>query len=311
MAMDMKDALDGQGTRGTLGVRIAAGSVLVGVVVLGMKALAWWLTGSVALYSDALESIVNVVTALTALVAVRLSAKPADAAMPYGYHKAEYVSAVVVGVMIVAAALAIFHAAYEGFVAPVAMQMPLEGLLVNGAAGALNAAWCWVLISQGRKMKSPALVADGKHLLTDVLSSGGVVLGVALAAVTGWQILDPLLAVLVALNVLWSGWELLAESVGGLMDVAVPPEVLARIKRVIGDHAEGALEAHDVRTRQAGRVTFIDFHLVVPGTMRVDEAHAICDRVEQALFAEMDDTVVNIHVEPETKAKDTAAIKVL
>lgn len=288
--------------------KLAAGSIVVGVLVLGLKYVAYVLTGSIALYSDALESIINVVTAVVALVAVRTSAIPADANHPYGHHKVEYFSAVVVGVLIVVAALGILREAYFGITAPKPFTASMEGLLVNGLASVINAGWCWVLIHQGRRSRSPALVADGKHLLTDVVSSVGVLLGVMLAAVTGWAILDPALAALVALNILWSGWQVMRESVGGLMDEAVPEKTLSHIREVISANAEGALEAHDLRTRHAGKMTFVDFHLVVPGDMAVSSAHDICDRIERALKAEVEDALITIHVEPEQKAKHAGIV---
>jgi cation diffusion facilitator family transporter len=284
-------------------LQIAGGSILVGVIVLGLKYVAYAWTGSVALYSDAVESIINVVAAVAALIAVWYGARPADENHPYGHHKAEYFSAVLEGALIIVAALAIVHEAYGAFLSPRAIQAPLEGLLVNGLAGALNAVWCWILISRGRKLRSPALVADGKHLLSDVISSGGVVFGVALAAITGWTVLDPALAIVVALNILWSGWGLIQESTAGLMDAAVTPQQRNTIQKVISENAEGAIEAHDLRTRGAGRAIFIDLHLVVPGAMSVDASHAICDRIENALREAVHGAVVTIHVEPEGKAK--------
>ncbi|HEY8595010.1 MAG TPA: cation diffusion facilitator family transporter [Devosiaceae bacterium] len=287
---------------------VAVGSLLVGIAVLGLKYVAYQLTGSIALFSDALESIVNVVTAILALITVRLSARPADATLPYGYYKAEYFSAVIVGVMIVVAALVIFREAYFGLVGTHTFDASPEGLLVNALATVINGAWAYILLRQGRRSKSPALVADGKHLFTDVISSIGVLLGVLLAVATGWEAIDAGLAALVALNILWSGWGLIKESVGGLMDVAVPPDVLGRIRDLIAASADGAIEAHDIRTRQAGRMTFIDFHLVVPGDMPVAEAHAICDRIEQKLKDEVKDAQITIHVEPEEKAKHSGIV---
>jgi cation diffusion facilitator family transporter len=222
--------------------KAALGSVAVGALVLALKYAAYLLTGSVALYSDALESIINIATAAAALLALRVSAKPADANHPYGHHKAEYFSAVLEGVLIVLAALAILREAYLGFLNPRPLDAPAIGLAVNALASTLNGAWAWFLIRNGRRWRSPALVADGKHLFTDVVTSGGVLVGVGLVAVTGWLVLDPALAALVAVNILWSGWGLVRSSVGGLMDEAVPPEVLARIKGAIAEHGEGALE---------------------------------------------------------------------
>ena len=288
--------------------KLAAGSIVVGIAVLALKYVAYLLTGSIALYSDALESIINVVTAVVALLAVRTSAIPADASHPYGHYKVEYFSAVVVGVLIVVAALTILREAYFGIMAPKPFNASMEGLLVNGLASIINAAWCWVLIRQGRRSRSPALIADGKHLLTDVVSSVGVLLGVVLAAATGWAILDPALAALVALNILWSGWGVMRESVGGLLDEAVPETTLSRIRDVISSNAEGALEAHDLRTRHAGKMIFVDFHLVVPGDMAVSAAHDICDRIERALREAVEDAMITIHVEPEQKAKHAGIV---
>lgn len=287
---------------------LAIASIAVGVLVLGLKYTAYVVTGSIAFYSDALESVINVLTAIMALYAVKLSAQPPDARHPYGHHKVEYFSAVLEGVLIVLAALSILREAYLGFLSPKPLQAPLQGVLFNGAAAIINAIWSWTLIRYGRRHRSPALVADGRHLLTDVVTSAGVVIGIVLVAATGWTVLDPILAALVALSILWSGWGLVKESVGGLMDEAARPETLARIRELISAHAEGALEAHDLRTRLAGRRTFIDFHLVVPGQLSVSDAHDICDRLERALKAEVEDALITIHVEPENKAKHSGIV---
>lgn len=287
---------------------IAAASLLVGLAVLGLKLVAWYVTGSVALYSDALESIVNVVTAIVALIAVRLAQRPADAALPYGYHKAEYFSAVIVGVMIIVAAILILREAYFGFMAPEVPEAPGLGLAISAGATVVNLLWAQVLIRQGRKARSPAIEADGKHLMTDVVSTIGVLVGLGLVILTGWAVLDPILAALVALNILWSGWGVIRESVGGLMDVAVPPETGKLIRDVIAANADGALEAHDIRTRQAGKLTFIDFHLVVPGAMTVEAAHTICDCLEAKLREAVEDVQITIHVEPEEKAKHSGIV---
>nr|WP_108395580.1 cation diffusion facilitator family transporter [Devosia submarina] len=287
---------------------IAGASLLVGLIVLGLKFLAWYVTGSVALYSDALESIVNVVTAIVALIAVRLAQRPADAALQYGYHKAEYFSAVVVGVMIIVAAILILREAYFGFTAPQLPQAPAQGLAISGVATIINLSWAQVLLRYGRKARSPAIEADGKHLMVDVVSTGGVLLGLGFVLLTGWAIIDPILAALVAINILWSGWGVIRDSVGGLMDVAVLPETQKTIREVIAGNAEGAIEAHDIRTRQAGKMTFIDFHLVVPGSMSVDDAHQICDGIEAKLRQTVPNAQITIHVEPEQKAKHSGIV---
>ena len=291
--------------------KLALGSIVIGLVVLAIKYLAYVLTGSVALYSDALESIINVATAVAAFLAVRVSAVPADANHPYGHYKAEYLSAVLEGVLIIVAALSILVAAYQGFINPRPIDAPFRGLLVNAGASVLNAVWCAILMRYGRAWRSTALLADARHLWTDVVTSAGVLVGVSLVAWTGYLQLDSIIAALVALNILWSGWGLMRESIGGLMDEAVAPAKLALVRDIISRHAIGALEAHDVRTRSAGRATFIDFHLVVPGAMTVSDSHVVCDRIENALREAIPDVTISIHVEPEEKAKHAGGVPVV
>lgn len=279
--------------------RLAAGSILVGLVVLGLKFLAWQATGSVALYSDALESIINVATSLAAFVAITVSARPADEGHPYGHSKAEYFSTVLEGVLILFAAAAILFEAWRGFRHPEPLDAPLLGLGINACATGLNAAWGLLLIRTGKRARSPALTADGRHLMTDVYTSGGVLVGVALVAITGWAVLDSVIAALVALNILWTGWTLMRASVGGLMDSSLPPEELAQVQSLIDANRGAATGTRALRTRHAGRLTFIDFTLVTPGGMNVTDAHAICDDIEAALTAAFPAASITIHLEPE------------
>jgi cation diffusion facilitator family transporter len=289
-------------------LRLAAGSIVVGLVVLALKGAAWWITGSAALYSDALETVVNVVTAIVAFWALRIASRPADHDHPYGHDKAEFFSAVVEAVLIVIAAASILHHVWLNFQIGAPLRAPLTGMGVNLVATVINAAWAWFLLRQGRAIRSPALTADAKHLGTDVVTSSGILVGLLLVVATGILWLDSALAALTAVYILWTGVRMLQQSLSGLMDAAPDAETLARIRRTVSQHAEGALEAHDLRTRQAGRLTFLQFHLVVPGGMTVEEAHDICDRIEEALKAEMEGLVVTIHVEPERKAKHTGVI---
>jgi cation diffusion facilitator family transporter len=288
--------------------RIALGSTAIGIAVLGLKFAAYLFTGSVALYSDALESTINVVAACVALFALRLSAKPADAKHPYGHQKVEYLAAVFEGALILVAAMAVFHAAWGAWHNPRAVSHNALGYGLNVLAGVLNGAWCWLLITRGRTLRSPALVADGQHLLTDVISSLGVLFALVVSVATGLAWLDPLLAGLVGVNILVSGWKLMQSSFGGLMDEAAAPEELEEIRTIIGREGEGALEAHDLRTRHSGPATFIEFHLVVPGEMRVDRAHDICDRIEAGLREAFSGAIITIHVEPENKAKHSGIV---
>jgi cation diffusion facilitator family transporter len=285
------------------GERMAIGSIGIGIVVLAMKAAAWWLTGSAALFSDALETTVNVAAGVIALGALRVAAAPADDNHPYGHDKAEFFAAVIEGVLIVVAALSIFHHAWAVWSDPRPLRYPLQGIGLNAVATVLNGGWCAMLLRAGRRLRSPVLVADGHHLLADVVTSCGVTLGVALVVLTGFLLLDPLLAAATGIYVLFAGMRVISSSVGGLMDAAPPTEVIQRIRALVAESAEGALEAHDLRMRYAGRLTFLEFHLVVPGTMTVADSHAICDRIEATLKAEMSNLEITIHVEPEAKAK--------
>jgi len=285
------------------GERIAIGSIGIGLAVLGLKGAAWWITGSAALYSDALESTVNVAASVIALTALHFAAIPADANHPYGHDKAEFFAAVVEGVLIVIAALSIFRHAWIVWQDLHPLAMPAQGIGLNAVATVLNGAWSVLLLRSGKRLRSPALIADGRHLVADVVTSVGVAIGVVLAVVTGYLPLDPLLAAATGVYVLWSGMKMISDSVGGLMDAAPEPAVVQRIRELVAESAAGAIEAHDLRMRHAGRLTFLEFHLVVPGSMTVAESHAICDRIEETLRAEMAHLVITIHVEPEEKAK--------
>ena len=288
--------------------QIASFSIVLGVGVLALKAGAWWLTNSAALFSDGLESTVNVAASIIALVALRFAERPADANHTYGHQKAEFFAAVIEGALIIVASLAILQHAWETWRNPVPFVLPWQGLALNGLATVLNGVWGSVLLRSGRQNRSMTLVADGKHLWADVVTSVAILAGLGLAIWTGRREVDPLIAAAIAIYVLWSGTSLIGESVSGLMDAAPPPEVVERIRQLVAEHAEGALEVHDLRTRHAGRLTYLEFHLVVPGDMRVSEAHDICDRIEAALKAEMQYLTTTIHVEPEGKAKHHGVI---
>ncbi|MGI4953181.1 MAG: cation diffusion facilitator family transporter [Janthinobacterium lividum] len=283
--------------------RIASGSIVVGILVLAMKAAAWWMTGSAALYSDALESVVNVIASLMAFAALIYAARPADDNHPYGHEKVEFFSAAIEGALIIVAALSILQHAWVSWRDPVALDAPWLALGLTAVSTLFNGGWAAVLMRTGRLERSTALVADAKHLYSDVVTSVGILIGIGLVLLTGLRWLDPLLAAATAVHVLWSGLTVIRSSVAGLMDEAPDSATMERIRRLVNQHAAGAIEAHDLRTRHAGRLTYLEFHLVVPGEIRVDEAHAICDRVEGALKAEVEGLIVTIHVEPEGKAK--------
>ncbi len=277
-------------------------AVGLGLIILVLKLIAYWLSGSVALLSDALESIVNVVAAIAVLITIREAAKPPDADHPFGHSKIEYLSAILEGILIVLAALLIGRQAWERFQQPSELKSLGIAALISLIASALNAGLAAFLVWVGRRERSPALLADGMHLWTDVVTSVGVLVGVGLAWLTGWWWLDPLLALLVAANILWVGWHLLRDSVGGLIDEGLPDTEVSQIQQAIEQAMQGALEVHDLRTRRAGRHTFVTFHLVVPGHMPVSEAHDICDQLEVAIHEVVSGSFTTIHVEPEEKA---------
>jgi cation diffusion facilitator family transporter len=288
--------------------RIASGSIVVGLVVLALKSAAWWLTGSAALYSDALETVVNVAASAMALYALRVASQPADHDHPFGHAKAEFLAAAVEGALIVVAAASILQHAWDTWQHPHVLQAPLVGIGINAVATLINFAWAQLLLRVAARSRSAALAADGRHLLADVATGLGVIAGVSLVIVTGHLWFDPVTAALTAVYVLWSGLRLIRHSAGALMDEALDDATLARIQSVIRANGAGAIEAHDLRTRHAGRSTFLEFHLVVPGAMPVAEAHDICDRIEAAFRREMDHLIVVIHVEPDNKAKRQGVI---
>ena len=273
--------------------------MVVALGVMAMKLVAWRLTGSVALYSDALESTVNVVAAALAWMTIRISRKPPDANHPFGHHKVEYFSAVIEGILIVLAAIAILMEIRKTLVDPAPITEPVLGLAIVCVATGINAALGMVLLREGRAAKSPALSADGAHVMADVWTSLAVIAGLLINAATGLPYVDQALAAMVAVNVLWQGFRLVSQSVDGLMDHAVGPEDQALIEAAITENAKGATGVHDLKTRVAGRVTFVEFHLLVPATMRVRDSHAICDRLETALARAIPRVRTTIHVEPD------------
>ncbi|MGV3550035.1 cation diffusion facilitator family transporter [Rhizobium sp.] len=282
-------------------MQLAFWGIPLSLGILGLKMLAWYVTGSVALLSDGLESTVNVIAAVIAWMVIGYAAKPADDDHPFGHYKAEYVSAVIEGVLIVVAALLIVQEAVGALASPTLPEAPVLGLAINFAAAVINAIWAFTLIRAGRKYRSPALKADGEHVLSDVITSVGVLVGLLLALATGYAILDPVMAIIVAINILFQGWKVISHSVSGLMDHVVSAEEEATIKAAIAAHAAGALNVHHLRSRQAGRATFIAFDLVVPAAMTVGEAHDICDRLEQAIEAALPGAQCTIHVEPDSE----------
>ncbi len=281
--------------------RLAFWSIPISVAVIGLKMLAWWVTSSVALLSDGLESVVNVATAIIAYFVIRYAQRPADHDHQFGHHKAEYISAVAEGMLIVVAAMLIINEAWQGLVSPKLPDAPVLGLGINAVASIVNLIWARKLIAVGKAHRSPALEADGRHIMSDVITSAGVFVGLILAIATGNPILDPVLAVLVACNIIWQGYKVISHSLGGLMDRALEPDEEAAVREAIAAHCGGALGVHDFKSRRAGAAAFIDFHLVVPAAMSVEEAHLICDRLEGAIKAIVPGATLAIHVEPDSE----------
>lgn len=277
-------------------------SIAAAVLTIGLKTLAYLVTGSVGLLSDALESVVNLVAAVLALVALTIAHRPADRSHHYGHGKAEYFSAGAEGLMIVVAAGLILYSAIERLLNPRPLEDLGIGLAITGIATAINGAVGLVLIRQGRRHRSITLVADGRHLMTDVYTSVGVIVGVLLVGITGWLPLDSLVAIAVALNILWTGFVLVRNATRGLMDHALPDEEQERLVTVLRSFAEryppGELEFHGLQTREAGRSRFVSFHVLVPGEWSVSHAHDLVEEVEGAVRAALPDTSVHTHLEP-------------
>ncbi|BDD81917.1 transporter [Tsukamurella pulmonis] len=269
-----------------------------GVLTIGLKVAAWLLTGSVGLLSDAAESSVNLVAAIGAYVALKVAARPADSDHNFGHTKAEYFSAVLEGVMIVVAAGVIIVSAVNRLFAPQELEQVGVGLAISVLATVINGAVGVYLVRVGRTNRSLALQADGKHLLTDVWTTVGVILGVLLVALTGWLPLDPIIAIAVALNILVVGTRLVWQSGAGLLDTALPEEERARIDEVLDRHRADGVEFHDVRTRESGHERFVQMHMLVPGVWTVDRAHDLAEQVEQELAALFADLRTTIHTEP-------------
>ena len=287
--------------RGSL-TRWAWLSVAAAVLTIALKMGAYLLTGSVGLLSDALESVVNLVAAVIALVALRIAARPPDRSHPFGHGKVEYFSAGAEGVMILVAAAMIIWSAIGRLLTPEPLEDLGLGLAITTLATGVNLAVGVLVLRAGRRHRSMALVADGKHLLTDVWTSVGVIIGVGLVALTGWQPLDALVAIAVGLNILWTGSGLVRTSTQGLMDHAMPhaDEILVAetLREIAESYPEGEVHFHAVQTRESGRERFISLHVLVPGEWTVHRGHDLLERVEARLQDVLADVSVHTHLEP-------------
>ncbi|WP_310566891.1 cation diffusion facilitator family transporter [Hydrogenophaga sp.] len=270
--------------------RLLMASVVVALVTITLKTLAWWVTDSVGLLSDAMESLVNLASAIFGLVMVTIAARPADDDHPYGHHKAEYFSSGFEGILIIVAALGIVWTAVQRLLDPQPIEQVGWGLALSVASSALNGLLAWVMFRASREHRSIALEADARHLTTDVWTSAGVVVGITLVHVTGWLWLDPVVAIGVAANILKEGFHLIWRSTQGLMDEAVEPEVLATIQQTLDGfaHQRGGVDIvrfDHVSTRRAGQRRFVDLHMHMPASWTLGRAAAVRGSVEQALMS--------------------------
>jgi cation diffusion facilitator family transporter len=278
--------------------RYALLSVGAALVTIALKTGAYLLTGSVGLLSDAVESLVNLVAALVAVGMLTLALRPPDADHAYGHTKAEYFASAIEGLLILLAAAGIGVTAWERLQHPQPIAQVELGLAISCAAAAVNGVVALTLLRAGRRLRAITLVADAQHLLTDVWTSGGVVVGVVLVKLTGWLALDPLIALLVAANIVWAGVRLLRDTARGVLDTALPPDDQARIAAILEPYRDAGIVFHALRTRVAGQRRFVSLHVLVPGAWTIQRGHALAEQIERAIGAALPQTTVFTHLEP-------------
>jgi cation diffusion facilitator family transporter len=276
----------------------AALSIVAAVMTIVLKFGAYFLTGSVGLLSDAFESIVNLVAAVAAFWALSYAAKPPDAEHTYGHSKAEYFSSALEGILILVAAGSIAIAAVQRLLHPQPIEQAGIGLGLALVATVINGGVAMILLQAGKRLRSITLRADAHHLLTDVWTSVGVVIGIGLVSLTGWNVLDPLVALLVAANIVWAGVKLLRETGAGLLDTAIPPAEHQEILGIMREYQSRGIQFHALRTRVAGKYRFVSFHVLVPGKWTVQKGHDLCESIEQAISLALPGTDVTTHLEP-------------
>jgi cation diffusion facilitator family transporter len=273
-------------------------SIAAALVTIGLKLGAWKITGSVGFFSDAAESVVNLVAAVIALWALTVADRPADERHAFGYTKAEYFSSGVEGFLIIAAAAGIVAAAWDRWRSPQAITDPWIGVSVSLIASVINGAVAGILLSAGRRLRSITLTADAHHLLTDVWTSAGVIVGIALVAWTGWQRLDPIIAIVVAINIVWTGWRLIRETGLGLMDTSLPEEERRIVTEALAPFQQQGILFHAIRSRVAGSRRFVSMHVLVPGDWTVQRGHDLCEKIEAALRDGLPGVHATTHLEP-------------
>jgi cation diffusion facilitator family transporter len=273
-------------------------SIAGAIATIALKLGAYLLTNSVGFLSDALESGVNLVAAIAAVWAITYAAKPPDAEHTYGHSKAEYFASGFEGALILVAALGIAIAAIPRLINPQPLEQLGLGLVLSLIAAAINGAIAMILLKASKRLRSITLRADAHHLLTDVWTSFGVLVGIGLVALTGWQILDPILALLVAVNILWTGIKLITESGSALLDAALPADELEVINQILSNYDRQQIQFHAIRTRVAGVKRFVNFHVLVPGAWSIQSGHDLCEEVETAIAQALPNTIVFTHLEP-------------
>ena len=278
--------------------RFAWLSIAAAVTTILLKTLAWWLTGSVGMLSDALESVVNLAGAMMALAMITIAELPADDRHTYGHGKAEYFSGGFEGLLIVLAAIGIGGAAIDRLLHPQQLEQLGLGLAVSVAASLINLVVARILFSAGRQHRSLTLESDAHHLMTDVWTSVGVIAGISAVALTGWLWLDPLMALLFAANIAWMGWNLLRRSARGLMDFALPDDEHALVLAVLERYRAQGIDFHALRTRESGARRFVELHVLVPGEWTIHQGHALAEQVELDIRNTLSHTTVLTHLEP-------------
>jgi cation diffusion facilitator family transporter len=273
-------------------------AIAAALLTIALKGSAWLITGSVGLLADAAESLVNLAAAFVALIVIRWAGQPADEDHAYGHDKADYLSAGAEGTMIIVAAIVIGVSAVERLINPIALESVGIGLVVTGVATVINLGVARQLIKVGREETSLTLQADGRHLMTDVITSVGVIIGVALVAITGIERLDPIIALIVAVNIVATGAVLVRGALSGLLDRALEPEEIAQIEAVLDDYRKLGISFHALRTRRAAHRAFISLHVLVPGDWSVQQGHDTAENIESDLRALFDTTTVFTHLEP-------------
>jgi cation diffusion facilitator family transporter len=273
-------------------------SILAAIVTIGLKSFAYLLTGSVGLLSDAVESLVNLVAAILALAMLIVAARPADEEHQYGHSKAEYFASGAEGVLILVAAVSIAVAAVHRIIAPQPVEQAGLGLAVAVVASAINFSVARILLNVGRKNNSITLEADAYHLMTDVWTSAAVIVGVGAVALTDWELLDPIVALIVAVNIVRTGFQLMRRSVAGLMDAALPPEENEKLLAVLEKYKEQGIQFHALRTRQAAGRRFVSIHVLVPGRWTIHRGHHMVENIEADIRGVLAGVIIFTHLEP-------------